>query len=195
MSYATRRIARSLAATLALSSLAAAPAFAGPPWISIELPANPLDPTTRGAFLLVHTFHHDKTVRMLVEGRAEGLVDGQRKRIELDFDRTSRDGVLALRQSWPREGNWVLVITLEPHSAGGATALVGIDDGEVRSIRVPTQTKDERTWPRQVTPQDIDGALRQLAADDAPATPKTLGLVGSALLLPFGLVALRRRGR
>ncbi|HUF31409.1 MAG TPA: hypothetical protein VMM77_12225, partial [Gemmatimonadaceae bacterium] len=30
----------------------------GPPWISVEYPPSPYDQTTRGAFLLVHAFHH-----------------------------------------------------------------------------------------------------------------------------------------
>ena len=37
-------------------------ALIGPPWISIEYPANPLDPSTRGGYLLVHTFHHQQAV-------------------------------------------------------------------------------------------------------------------------------------
>ena len=41
---------------LALASLFAATAFvkSGPPWISIEYPANPFDSGSRGAFVLVH---------------------------------------------------------------------------------------------------------------------------------------------
>jgi hypothetical protein len=36
---------------------AATPAFAGPPWISLETPANPCNETT-GAFALVRVYHH-----------------------------------------------------------------------------------------------------------------------------------------
>ena len=46
-----------LLAAAVLTLAAAAPAF-GPPWISIETPPNPYDAASRGAFLLVHTFHH-----------------------------------------------------------------------------------------------------------------------------------------
>jgi len=49
---------RSLGLAALVSALVATPALAGPPWISIELPANPYDQATRGAFLLVHAFHH-----------------------------------------------------------------------------------------------------------------------------------------
>ena len=49
---------------LAVAMLLATTAFAafGPPWISIEYPANPYDSGSRGAFLLVHAFHHGTPV-------------------------------------------------------------------------------------------------------------------------------------
>ena len=49
---------RKLSLTALLVAGLPAAAVAGPPWVSIELPANPWDETTRGAFLLVHAFHH-----------------------------------------------------------------------------------------------------------------------------------------
>ena len=66
-----------------LSLVAATPATtmhrSGPPWISIEYPANPLDASTRAAFLLVHTFHHQTPTASTLSGTAEGLVGGERK--------------------------------------------------------------------------------------------------------------------
>ena len=116
-----------LALTLA-GSLHPTDAHAGPPWISIELPANPLDATTRGAFLLIHTFHHQTATPGLVSGRAIGMTGTSRRTIPLTFERTSRPGVMALRQSWPETGAWVLVLTTgEGH--GSATALVTVTDG------------------------------------------------------------------
>lgn len=79
-----------VAAGSAVALVAAAPSssarLAGPPWISIEYPANPLDPSTRGDYLLVHAFHHQLAVSAPVRGTAEGLVNGVRKSIELRFD-------------------------------------------------------------------------------------------------------------
>ena len=69
-----RRSARFAPALLALT-LAAAPLHAGPPWISIELPANPLNATTRGMFLLVRSYHHGDAMQMPVTGTATGLVN------------------------------------------------------------------------------------------------------------------------
>src|SRR5437868_1676283 len=77
----------------ALSAFLAAPALAGPPWISIELPVNPYDESTRGAFLLVHEFHHGTPVSYIVTGTAEGIVNGERRSIKHDPLRGPRDDV------------------------------------------------------------------------------------------------------
>lgn len=164
----------SLALASALTLVAAPSAHAragGPPWLSIELPANPLDPTTKGAFLVVRTYHHDRSVPFPVEGRAEGMVNGQRRSLPLTFERTGTEGVLALRKTWPSEGAWVLVIT-GMKGEGSVTALVSIaDDGEVRHVRVPSRSVENGRWivPTQVTQADVDAALGKLTA------PATLG--------------------
>lgn len=189
---------RLFAATLAVAALvgAATPAHAGPPWISIELPANPMDPTTKGAYLLVHTFHHQIALQQALAGRAEGIVNGKRQTVTLAFDGTSREFVQALRRNWPTDGAWVLVITAGG-TAGGVTALVGIgSDGQVRSVTVPTEVRNGHTVPKQVTTADVDALLSRIAAADGPARP-TRGLalaLGGLLVLPAGLLALRRRG-
>lgn len=173
----------------------AAPAHAGPPWISIELPANPLDPTMRGAFLLVHTFHHDAAMSGTLTGRAEGLVDGRRQTVTLTFESTSRTGVRALRQSWPNQGTWVLVLTTGQH--GEATALVGIgNDGAVRAIKVPTRVDGRHTIPAKVSQADVEAMLTALASGPRPpARPGALALLlGGLLVLPASLLAHRRRG-
>ena len=100
-----------LAAVLLTVIMAMAPARLGPPWISIEYPPSPFDRTTRDAFLLVHAFHHGTPMNFPVAGKAEGVVNGERRSIKLDFTTTSRQGVYALRKQWPAEGNWVLDLT------------------------------------------------------------------------------------
>src|SRR5947208_6849909 len=125
---------------------------AGPPWISIEYPANPLDPSTRGAYLLVHAFHHQLPVSSPVRGTAEGLVGGERKSIALRFDATSRPGVYALRKQWSDDGVWSLVISVNQHESTPAQALVELaDDGGISSVRVPTRHDHGWTIPRGVT--------------------------------------------
>ena len=149
------------AAVIAASSLvltAAATSF-GPPWISIETPPNPFDPASRGAFLIVHTFHHADAVASGVTGTAEGVVAGNRRSIPLAFDTTSRRGTYALRKQWPNDGTWMLVINTGGR-AQGITALVDIGpEGDVAGVRVPTRRNGQWVVPQQVTERDIDDAL------------------------------------
>lgn len=144
---------------LALSVAALVSTAAGPPWISIEYPVNPLDQSMRGAFLLVHTFHHAEAIAFSVEGTAEGIVNGERRTVKLVFAETSRTGVYSLRRQWPTEGVWTLVIK------AGATAVVEIgNDGEIASVRVPSRQERGWTIPTDVSMDDIDKALRTRAS-------------------------------
>jgi len=155
---------RSLTLATLLSAVLAAPALAGPPWISIELPANPYDRDTRGAFLLVHAFHHGSAMNAVITGTAEGFVDGQRRTIKLEFGSTGRPGVRALRKMWPDEGVWTLVITALQGPDDGATAVIVLGaDGEVASIKVPTRRQGEWTVPAKVSMAEIDAGLRARA--------------------------------
>jgi hypothetical protein len=160
-----RRSLMSLAAAVTLAAATASPAWAGPPWLSIEFPANPMNKSTQGAYLLVHTFHHEQATSFTVEARAEGMVNGQRKTLPLTLERTDREGVYALKQSWPDTGDWVIVIVGAP-GEGSVTALVSIADNNVRGIRVPTKKIENGRWtvPVQVTQADIEAELRSLVA-------------------------------
>jgi hypothetical protein len=151
------------------ASVDAAPAsvVSGPPWISIEYPANPFDRTTRGAHLLVHAYYHGTPVAYPVSGTAEGVVNGERRTMTLRFETTSRTGVYALRKQWPSEGSWTLVISVtqgENDSAGVAQALVELTPtGSVASVQVPTQQHAEGAFPRRLTAQEIETAVRAQA--------------------------------
>jgi len=156
-----------VAALALVSMLVAAPAFGlnGPPWISIELPANPYDTSTRDAFLLVHAFHHGTAIGFIVTGTAEGVVNGERRSLKLDFAETSREGVFALKRRWPREGTWTLVIKANQGPEDAATAVIELGlDGEVATIRVPTMQRGSWTVPAPVSLGQIDAALRARAA-------------------------------
>ena len=155
---------RSFALAVLCSAALAAPALAGPPWISIELPANPYDAATRGAFLLVHAFHHGTAINAVIAGTAEGIVNGERRSITLEFSSTTRDGVRALRKMWPDEGVWTLLITATQGPEDGATAIVELGpDGEVASVKVPTTQDGAWTKPTKVSIADIDASLRARA--------------------------------
>jgi hypothetical protein len=151
------------------ASVDAAPAsvVAGPPWISIEYPVNPFDRTTRGAHLLVHAYYHGTPVAYPVTGTAEGIVNGERRTMTLRFETTSRTGVYALRKQWPSEGSWTLVISVTQgqNDAGGvAQALVELSPtGNVASVQVPTRQHPEGAFPRRLTAQEIETAVRAQA--------------------------------
>src|SRR3989441_10101811 len=139
---------RSFGVATVLSVLLAAPALAGPPWISIELPANPYDQATRGAFLLVHAFHHGQPVAYLLTGTAEGIVNGERRSIKLEFSETARDGVYALKRMWPTDGVWTLVIKANQGPDDAATAGVELGpEGGGAPIPVPVMERGRGTGP------------------------------------------------
>ena len=155
---------RRVALTACLLAALPATAFAGPPWISIELPANPWEPTMRGAFLVVHAYQHGTPMAAPISGTAEGIVNGQRKSIPLNFEKTAHSGVFALKNQWGNAGRWVLVITVTQgdHADGDiAQAVVEISEqGQVTGVSVPTSAQHEGRLPRKATRAEIEAALR-----------------------------------
>lgn len=140
--------------------LAATPLAAGPSWMSIEYPANPYDDQTRQAFLVVNTYHHDEASRAAMRGSAEGIVRGERRSVPLTFRATSRPGAYALTQQWPREGKWILTLTL--HGAHGieASGLVVLGaDGTPSRVTVPTRRDGRHEVPRPITADELSAAL------------------------------------
>lgn len=155
---------RTLSLAALFSAALAAPALAGPPWISIEYPVNPHDPSMRGAFLLVHVFHHATPIVYPVEGTAEGIVNGERRTVRLEFTETARPGVYGLRRQWATEGVWTLVIRMSRGPGDGATAVVELGaNGEIASVRVPTRREGTWTVPTDVSMSDIDRGLKARA--------------------------------
>lgn len=154
---------------LTVGSLFAATAFvaSGPPWISIEYPANPYDSASRGAFLMVHAFHHGTPVNFPVSGTAEGLVSGARRTISLEFKNTSRPGVYALNKQWPTEGVWTLVIGVTQGAGEFNTASAVVElspTGQVASVSVPTKQERGYLVPAAVSMAQVEEALRARAA-------------------------------
>ena len=151
---------------LATIALAAALTL-GPPWISIEYPANPHDRAATGALLYVHVFHHAQPIAYPIEGTAEGFVNGERRSIKLKFTETARPAVYGLSRQWPTEGVWTLVIKMSrgEHGEDGATAVVELGaDGAIASVRVPTRQQGQWTIPVDVSMSEIDRALRARAS-------------------------------
>jgi hypothetical protein len=145
---------------LKLALLAATLLF-WPPWLSIESPTNPFDPSTRDAVFLVHAMTRDGTPKITdLTATAEGLVNGSRQTISLNLSATGQPGVFAVRKQWPASGAWLIKITLV-----NTTALVSIDaSGRVASVNIPQQVQSNgQRVPRAVSAHDIDSTLTALA--------------------------------
>jgi hypothetical protein len=152
---------------VALVGLLATAAFATPtipkwpPWLSIESPVNPYDPSAKGALLLVHASFREGTSQLSdVSGSAEGIVNGARRSVPLRFEATNRADVYSLKKQWPAEGRWVLRIALR-----STTAIVAIDPaGNVGAVQVPTERNAVGdVIPRAVTARDVDSLLSATA--------------------------------
>jgi hypothetical protein len=183
---------RSLRVFLLVAALSAMakPAFAGPPWISAEFPANPHETASRGAFLLVHTYHHGTPTEFPLTGTAEGLLNGRRQSLPLEIVATSKPGVYAVRFKPQGGGAWVLAFNLGKRDGAGMIVAVG-RDGQPASAKVPSSTAEGGRWiiPRALTPQDIDSALRTQVAlsGTGPEGGESSGLPATALIA-LGLV-------
>lgn len=191
------RSLRTLSLVAALSALAT-PAFAGPPWISAEFPANPHETATRGAYLLVHTYHHGTPTQFPLTGTAEGMVNGRRQTLRLEIVATSKPGVYAVRFKPQAGGTWVLAFNLGERDGAGMLVAVG-KDGLPTTAQVPTSTAEGGRWiiPRTITNQDIESALRAQTALNG-AAPVDVGSSGVpagalvALALVIGIPLARR---
>ena len=138
-----------------------------PPWISIETPVNPYDPSTRGALLVVHTFHHGVEVGLPVTGTAEGIVNGVRRSVPLQLTPISRPGAYVVRNQWGSSGVWTLDIVATPEENAVVQALVEVGaDGRVTGVEVPTRFEarsGSTPLPRRIGMREIDQALRARA--------------------------------
>ena len=162
----TRLLIGALAAALNIPTAAPSPVSApvGPPWISIEYPVNPYDQATRDAFLVVHAFHHGTPMGFPVSGTAEGIVNGQRRTIKLEFGTTSRTGAYVLKKQWPDQGTWTLVIGVMQGEEDRVSAIVDLgSDGQVARVNVPTRQQNGYTVPAKVAMADVEAGLRARA--------------------------------
>ncbi len=157
---------RPVLAALALTLLLATPALAGPPWISIEIPANPYNSITRNAFCLVRVYHHGDAAYYPVSGSAEGMVDGQRRSNALNIKDTGIPGLYAVNYTPSKDGTWMLVLRVgKEKEHGTATVVVKLNrDGQIASASVPTHRQDNWDIPDEVSAADVDRMLREHVA-------------------------------
>jgi hypothetical protein len=156
---------RPLLLALALTMIAASPALAGPPWISIEYPVNPFNAATRGAFCLVRVYHHGEVAYYPVEGRAEGLVDGVRRTVKLTLTDTGTPGLYAVHYTPETSGSWLLAFHVgRDEGHGGATVIVPLDrNGGILAATVPTRQEGQYRMPVPVTGAMLNEFLTQVA--------------------------------
>jgi hypothetical protein len=135
----------------------------GGPWISVESPVNPYDASTTGALFVVHTFRHGNPMDMGMTGKAEGLVDGQRRSVDFKLAK-AHTGTYAVRKQWADKGIWTLVITATATDHGRPEQLQAVvevgADGEVGRVSVP---RNEQGAFRTVAMAEIDRGLRERA--------------------------------
>ena len=189
-----RRSLLAPSAALLLLATATTPAFAGAPWVSIEIPANGLNPLTRDAFCLIRVYYHENPAYYPVMVTAEGLVDGVRRTVKLTATETGMPGVYALRYQPEESGTWMVVARVggtmeEPW----ATVIVPINhQGQIFNAQVPSRRHGESLVPLRVTAADLDQMLR---AQVAVITPGARALAGLPLLGLLLIPAWRSRRR
>jgi hypothetical protein len=128
-----------------------------------------MDLSTRGAALVVRTFHHEHPAGIPIIGAAEGLVNGQRRSIDLQFRETSKGGVFAVDQQWPAQGYWILTFTTGAHADVSLVVELG-PDGGVNAERFYDWSVNSVALRSTVVVQgnvdagQIDAALQAMAA-------------------------------
>ena len=152
-------VAAGLAAVTAATTPAGDAAMFGGPWISIEAPANPYDQATYGAIMLVHTFHHSTKVELPLVGKAEGLIDGERKSVALTFGKSSQAGTRSVRNEWGGKGIWTVVLTATEGQASIQAVAEINADGSVGKVSVPARNGR----PHLLSVAEIDRGLRERA--------------------------------
>lgn len=184
---------RALALGALVPLFTTSPAQAGPPWLSIEYPANPHDRVTRDALMIVNTYRHGTPMQFPVSAVAEGVVDGQRRTIPLRVTRTPRTGAWAVSGDLPR-GAWVVVATMtETGSTHRATLLAGLDaEGNLVGTRVPHRVQEGWRIPQEATRAEVEAMLRSTVAMSAASERSRSASAGWGLLLLVPAVVIGR---
>lgn len=196
-------VAVTFAALLALAGVPSAKA--GGFQISVQTP-DTAKMSMKDAVLVVRTFGCMKPADANVTITAEGMVAGRRQTVpvELHADDT---GVYAIRQQWPAQGKWVLVLTGTLH---GMTSTVFVELSDQGKVYADTNLeagqltgKHARGLRRTPTSSDVEAALKANISRIAEAEPQPSFISSSAIaaggagafLFLAGIAALKRRRR
>jgi hypothetical protein len=140
---------RNRLATLAVGVvLVTGSVFAGGQQIAAEIGPD-------GKSVLVRTYRCGTPAGVAVTGSAEGLVNGQRRRVPLTIARTDDPAVFSITRQWPDDGVWVL--TLTGSGERSASALVELAPGP--KLKIASQ--ESRYTPAEL--REVDAALARQA--------------------------------
>jgi hypothetical protein len=90
-----------------------------------------------------------------ISASAEGIVKGARRSVALNVMAASKPGVYAVNQSWPAEGDWVVILK---GTCGGESAGAIVPMGPKGFIR-----ESSKFFSRPATDAEIDTSLKALA--------------------------------
>src|SRR6185369_17885960 len=149
-----------LATMLALASVASV--YAGGFQLAVEAP-DASKTNLKDAALIVRTFGCHQPADANVSVTAEGMVGGRRQSLPVEL-RADAKGVYSIRQQWPAEGKWVLVLT---GTYNNMTSTVFVELGEKGKVYADTKLgawesdgTHARGLRRKPTTADVDAALK-----------------------------------
>ncbi len=128
---------RSLSATAALLVTLAPAAFAGGLHARIEGPADD------GVTYTARTFSCDVNTVLEPWALAEGVVDGKPRTVLLRLKPTDELGVYRFTRAWPKEGRWMIRLSLG-HPAAPATVATLRADGTVQNNKLYPKTDGQK---------------------------------------------------
>jgi hypothetical protein len=137
---------------VAALTAAAATAQAGGFFLSIHAPAS------TGAVLNVEAMGCHDYSHATVTGRAEGIVGGKRQTLPVTLAPTGKPGTYSVRQQWPADGKWVLVLSGESDGRQTHTIVELAPDGHLLPASAPS--KGIHMAMGVVTDADVSAALR-----------------------------------
>jgi hypothetical protein len=167
-------IAPILRAGLFASFLAASlvpPALAGGIQVSARVPSKADTPRLESTTLLVSVAECHTARNLEVIGRAEGLVNGQRRTVPLPVEPGRTVGEFEVARAWPADGRWVLVFEV---TAWDHTRTLVVDVGASNTKAPLRIEKTSATWKR-VGEKEVRAALAGTLPNDTASRTNGLG--------------------
>ncbi len=127
---------------------------AGGFWMTLGEPGK--EAGKQAAFVIHPEGCHDPS-QASVSARAEGLLDGQRKSLELPV-RQAADGSFVVERAWPSNGNWVIAVSATYRGQTRSALLDVASDGTPVLEGVNERGKG-RMVTRLFSDREIEGAL------------------------------------